>query len=63
MPPAGLLRNADWTKFGLHGSIISEDACSEAGGRFHPIIFGWMTHVYPYEKDLDSIFAMHHHMD
>ena len=63
MPPRDQLRSADWTKFGLHGSIITEDACSEAGGRFHPIIFGWMVHVYPYEQGLDNIFAMHHHMD
>jgi hypothetical protein len=63
VPPLGQLRNADWTKFGLQGSIYTEDACSEAGGRFHPIIFGWMVHVYPYEQGLDNIFAMHHHMD
>jgi hypothetical protein len=63
LPPLGHLRNADWTKFGLQGSIITEDACSEAGGRFHPVIFGWMTHVYPYADGLDNIFAMHHHMD
>ncbi len=63
MPPRDQLRNADWTKFGLHGSIITEDACSEAGGRFHPVIFGWMVHVYPYEQGLDNIFAMHHHVD
>ncbi len=60
MPPVAQLRSADWTKFGLHGSIVSEDACSEAGGRFHPIIFGWMTHVYPYKEGLDNIYAMHH---
>jgi hypothetical protein len=63
MPPRDQLRSADWTRFGLHGSIITEDACSDAGGRFHPIIFGWMVHVYPYEQGLDNIFAMHHHMD
>jgi len=63
MPPRDQLRSADWTKFGLHGSIATEDACSDAGGRFHPIIFGWMVHVYPYEHGLDNIFAMHHHMD
>jgi len=60
MPPVAQLRSADWTKFGLHGSIYTEDACSEAGGRFHPIIFGWMTHVYPYKEGLDNIYAMHH---
>lgn len=59
MPPRNELRTADWTQFGLHGSIATEDACSAAGGRFHPVIFGWMVHVYPYEHGLDNIFAMH----
>ncbi|MGB2643695.1 MAG: hypothetical protein WBG02_18615 [Candidatus Acidiferrum sp.] len=59
-PALGQLRNADWTKFGLHGSIATEDACSAAGGRFHPVVFGWMVHVYPYRQGLDNIFAMHH---
>ena len=63
MPPRDQLRGADWTKFGLHGTIATADACSDAGGRFHPVIFGWMVHVYPYEQGLDNIFAMHHHMD
>jgi hypothetical protein len=63
MPARAQLRNADWTKFGLRGSIASEEACDAAGGRFRPVIFGWMVHVYPYEGSLDKIFAMHHHMD
>src|SRR2546423_5988342 len=63
MPPKAQLRNADWTKFGLNGSIATEDACGAAGGRFRPSIFGWMVHVYPYEDSLDKIFAMHQHMD
>src|SRR5271170_823666 len=63
IPKLGQLRSADWTKFGLQGSIATEEACTEAGGRFHPVIFGWMVHVYPYEDSLDKIFAMHHHMD
>jgi hypothetical protein len=63
MPPRDQIRSADWTKFGLHGSIITADACSDVGGRFHPVIFGWMVHVYPYEQGLDNIFATHHHMD
>jgi hypothetical protein len=61
MPQKGQLRGADWTKFGLKGSIATEDACDAAGGRFHPVIFGWMVHVYPYEDSTDKIFAMHHH--
>ena len=63
MPPKEQRGSADMTKFGLKGTIATEDACDAAGGRFHPVIFGWMVHVYPYEDSLDKIFAMHHHMD
>src|SRR5467141_3996522 len=59
MPPRVQLRNTDWSKFGLKGSIATPDACDAAGGRFRPSIFGWMVHVYPYEDSLDKIFAMH----
>jgi len=58
-PRLGHLRDADWTKFGLKGSIATEEACDAAGGRFHPVVFGWMTHVYPYADSTDKIFAMH----
>ena len=61
MPPANQRRNADWSKFGLRGSIVSQEACDAAGGKFHPVIFGWMIHVYPYEDSTEKIFAMHHH--
>lgn len=63
LPPRGERLTADYTKFGLKGSIATQDACDAAGGRFLPNIFGWMVHVYPYEDGLDNIFAMHHHMD
>jgi hypothetical protein len=63
MPPRGQLRKTDWTKFGLRGSIATEDACDAAGGDFKPVVFGWMVHVYPYEDSLDKIFSMHHHMN
>jgi hypothetical protein len=63
MPPWGQRGSADMTKFGLHGSIATEEACDAAGGHFHPVVFGWMVHVYPYEDSLDKVFAMHHHMD
>jgi hypothetical protein len=61
MPPHDQLPRANWTKFGLRGSIATEQACDAAGGRFHPVIFGWMVHIYPYEDSLDKIFAIHHH--
>lgn len=60
MPPVRELRTADWSKFGLKGSIVTEEACDSAGGKFHPSVFGWMVHVYPFEGSLDKIFAMHH---
>jgi hypothetical protein len=63
MPPRAEVRNADWTKFGLKGSIATQDACDAAGGRFRPSVFGWMVHVYPYGDSLDKIFAIHHHTD
>jgi len=63
MPPKNQWRAADWSKFGLQGSIATEQACDAAGGRFQPIIFGWMVHVYPYENSLEKVFAMHQHMD
>jgi hypothetical protein len=62
-PPLWKLASADWTKFGLQGSIATQEACDAAGGRFHPVVLGWMTHVYPYEDSVDKIFAMHMHMD
>src|SRR5258708_27748304 len=37
------------------GSIATQEACDNAGGKFHPSIFGWMVHAYPYEDSLDKI--------
>jgi hypothetical protein len=61
MPPKGGQRKPDWMKFGLRGSISTKEACDAAGGRFYPVVFGWMVHVYPYEDSSAKIFAMHHH--
>ena len=44
-------------RFGLRGSIMTVAACRAAGGRFIPHVFGWMVHVYPYEKDPKKIWA------
>jgi hypothetical protein len=60
MPPRDQIHSADWTRFGLKGSIATEDSCEAAGGRFRPSVFGWMVHVYPYRDSLDTIFPMHH---
>lgn len=57
-PPRGTpMQDTDWTKFGLRGSIATQDACDQAGGVWHPIVFNWMVHVYPYETDATKIFA------
>ncbi|HXH68206.1 MAG TPA: hypothetical protein VNI81_13465 [Candidatus Limnocylindrales bacterium] len=60
MPPRDQRKTADYTKFGLHGSITTEDACDAAGGKFRLVVFGWMVHVYPDEDSPEKIFAMHH---
>jgi hypothetical protein len=46
------------TKFGLMGSISTEAECNAAGGTFKPRIFGWMVHMYPYEKTPDEIWSV-----
>jgi hypothetical protein len=60
VPPQDDRRKADYTKFGLRGSIHTQEACDAAGGKFYPVIFGWMVHVYPYEESTARVFAMHH---
>lgn len=63
MPPLGQRLTADYKKFGLNGSIATQEACNAAGGAFHPVVLGWMVHVYPYEDSIEKMFAMHHHGD
>lgn len=56
-------------KFGLLGSITTKEACDAAGGEFHPHVFGWMVHVYPYETDPKKVWSVddddagHNNMD
>jgi hypothetical protein len=45
-------------KFGLMGSITTQEACEAAGGIFYPHIFGWMVHVYPYETDPRKVWSV-----
>lgn len=45
-------------EFGLAGSIASEEACTQAGGRWVPQVFGWMVHFYPWEKTSDKIWSV-----
>ena len=48
-------------KFGLLGSINTREACDAAGGTFIPHVFGWMVHVYPYEKDPSKVWSVDDH--
>ena len=45
-------------QFGLKGSINTQEACDAAGGKFLPVVFNWMVHVYPFEKDQASIWSV-----
>lgn len=36
-------------RFGTQGSIHSEEECAAAQGLWIPVVFNWMTHVYPNE--------------
>jgi len=44
------------------GSIASEADCRAAGGYWVPLAFGWMTHVYPNERDAERIWLGEHAM-
>ena len=56
LPPRGMAQRADWAKFGLRGSISTEEACGDAGGRFLPQVFGWMVHIYPFAETQERIW-------
>ena len=60
IPPLGRLGELrdPHSQFGLQGSITTQAACDAAGGAFHPIVFNWMVHVYPFEKDQASIWSV-----
>src|SRR6266699_1332446 len=38
-------------KFGMFGSINTEEACKAERGIFHAHMFTWMIHIFPYEPD------------
>jgi hypothetical protein len=59
-PPAEKRKEmlASHPQFGLRGSITTQDACDAAGGTFRPVIFNWMVHVYPFEKDQANVWSI-----
>jgi hypothetical protein len=65
LPPGDPLRNlfgGDDERFGLEGSISTEGECREAGGRFYPRLFGWMVHLYPYERTAREMWSAERQM-
>ena len=59
-PPAGRKGEAlgKNPKFGLQGSITTQADCDAAGGEFHPVVFNWMVHLYPLEKDEAQVWSV-----
>ena len=45
-------------RFGMFGSIHTREACEAEGGKFLPVVFTWMIHVFPYEQDMKDVFSM-----
>ena len=45
-------------KFGMFGSINTQEACTAERGIFHAHMFTWMIHVFPYEPDFKDVFSM-----
>jgi hypothetical protein len=64
-PPHGHERDllSKNSQFGLNGSITTEAACDAAGGQFLPHVFGWMVHMYPWEKTPDEIWSVERQLD
>lgn len=50
-------------RFGLNGSISTRAECEAAGGTFRPHVFGWMVHLYPWEKTPDEIWSVERQLD
>jgi hypothetical protein len=44
--------------FGMFGSINTQEACTAKRGDFHPYMFTWMVHIFPYEPDFKEVFSM-----
>lgn len=45
-------------KFGMFGSIKTQEACTAERGTFNSSLFTWMIHVFPYETNFKNVFSM-----
>lgn len=50
-------------KFGFAGSIATREECDAAGGKFLPVVFNWMVHVYPFEQKTEDIWSVERQHD
>jgi hypothetical protein len=71
LPPRGQRERWSETRdgkplFGPKSPIATAEACSAAGGRFVPRLFGWMVHVMAFESNDPNVIwgggAEHDHM-
>jgi hypothetical protein len=44
-------------KFGFAGSISTKEECDQEGGKFLPVVFNWMVHVYPFQQKPEEIWS------
>ena len=60
IPPLGHFKEMrdPHPQFGFKGSIATQEACDAAGGTFFPVVFNWMVHVYPFEKDQANVWSV-----
>ncbi len=50
-------------KFGLRGSIVNAADCQREGGIFRDHVFGWMVHIYPFEKTPEEMWSVERQME
>jgi len=46
--------------FGPESPVASQRSCDAVGGRFAPVIFGWMAHAYVYENSPSAVWSPMH---
>jgi hypothetical protein len=46
-------------RFGPQASLHTEEACRAAQGLWIPVVFNWMTHVYPKKEEKWGGMDMH----
>jgi len=42
----------------MFGSINTQEGCTAERGVFHPYLFTWIIHIFPYESDFKEVFSM-----